>query len=504
VATGSVVAACISIKDEDAATPPSDLKVFTREEIATHNSEENGVWIVVKGEVYDMTEFVEAHPGGKEKILLAAGSNVEPYWNIYRQHYKQAVENILKNYHIGTTNPEEWASSTSNEEHINNPYASDPERNPILHYHSKQPCNAEPPQELIAHDFITPNELFFIRNHSPVPVLDEDNFRLVIQGREGQEDRTFTLKQLKTGFKRVEHTASIQCGGNRRHGLNEVTGKPLCSGTDWNLGAISTATWAGASLRQVLEFCGHNFEYCANQKVQHVIFEGADGVQASIPIQKALCPGECVILAYEMNGKALPRDHGYPVRALVPGHVGIRNIKWVTNVKCSTSEAMGPWQRGIAYKGFSPSRLTPSGVDVEKLISLQEMPVQSAIVQPAHTTHAEVEDDAMFVRGYAWSGGGRGIIRVDVSADGGQTWYNASLGQGHEQPLDQAWAWTLWEIDLPVPANTRNGTKLEVVCRATDASYNVQPGDTKSIWNLRGIANNAAHRIEVRARKDDR
>jgi sulfite oxidase len=201
-----------------------------------------------------------------------------------------------------------------------------------------------------------------------------------------------------------------------------VDGKPLCSGTDWNLGAISTAKFAGVSLKEVLAHCGHDHSHTTKQGVQHVVFEGADGVSASIPIQKALCPGECVMLAYEMNDEPIPRDHGYPVRVVVPGHVGVRNVKWVTKLHVSKEEAMGPWQRGIAYKGFSPSQITPAGVDIEKLVSLQEMPVQSAMVYPLNSSKAEVNDGKMSVRGYAWSGGGRGIIRVDVSADGGQSW----------------------------------------------------------------------------------
>lgn len=89
-----------------------------------------------------------------------------------------------------------------------------------------------------------------------------------------------------------------------------------------------------------------------------------------------------MLLAYEMNDQPLPRDHGYPLRVVVPGHVGIRNIKWVESISCSKEEAEGPWQRGLAYKGFNPSTTSTEGIDIEKLTSLQEMPVQSAIVSP--------------------------------------------------------------------------------------------------------------------------
>ena len=116
---------------------------------------------------------------------------------------------------------------------------------------------------------------------------------------------------------------------------------------------------------------------------------------------------------------------------------------------------MGPWQRGIAYKGFSPSVTSFEGIDVEKILSMQEMPVQSAIVYPppprpacspsnplpeggsssssivsAAKDAVEAGDESVEVRGWAWSGGGRGIARVDVSADGGKTWHTAELGEG--------------------------------------------------------------------------
>ena len=81
-----------------------------------------------------------------------------------------------------------------------------------------------------------------------------------------------------------------------------------------------------------------------------------------------------VLLAYEMNGRPLPRDHGYPLRAVVPGHVGVRNVKWVTEVAVSTEEAVGPWQRGIAYKGFSPMVKSFEGIDVERILSMQVRP----------------------------------------------------------------------------------------------------------------------------------
>jgi len=157
--------------------------VLKRDEIEQHSSEQNGVWIVVGNSVYDMTHFVPQHPGGKEKILQAAGGQVESFWNVYRQHYTESVTILLRKYKIGEIDASEWPKD---QEPQSDPYVTDPPRSSKLVFHSVTPCNAEPPPESVAESFITPNELFFIRNHSPVPNLTEDNFRLVVAGRSGQ------------------------------------------------------------------------------------------------------------------------------------------------------------------------------------------------------------------------------------------------------------------------------------------------------------------------------
>ena len=132
---------------------------------------------------------------------------------------------------------------------------------------------------------------------------------------------------------------------------------------------------------------------------------------------------------------------------------------------------------------------------MEKIPSLQEQSVQSAIASPSPLTQIE-SGEPVTVKGYAYSGGGRGIVRVDVSIDGGRTWKTATLLEGSKQPLDRAWAWTLWECDFDV-SEELVGQTLQIVSKATDASYNVQPDSVEGIWNLRGINNNAWHRVPI-------
>jgi len=218
-------------------------------------------------------------------------------------------------------------------------------------------------------------------------------------------------------------------------------------------------------------------------------------MQCSIPIRSAVDRYSDVIVAYEMNDEPLTPQHGFPLRIIVPGHVGVRNAKWVKQITLSQEEASGPWQRGMAYKGFGPSVKSIDNINVEAIPSLQEQPVQSAITVPDCNAKVVV-GEPFTVKGYSYSGGGRAIIRVDVSADGGQSWTTATLKEGSEQPLDKAWAWTFWECDFP-PSPEEVGQKLELICKATDASYNVQPDSVAGIWNLRGINNNAWHRVIV-------
>jgi sulfite oxidase len=223
-------------------------------------------------------------------------------------------------------------------------------------------------------------------------------------------------------------------------------------------------------------------------------------MQASIPIEKALSPFGDVLLAWEMNGEPLPAEHGAPVRLIAPGVVGVRNVKWVDRVRISQEEAEGPWQRGIAYKGFSPMQKDCKGVDVEKILSMQEMPVQSAIMSPKAGSKFELDD--IEVKGWAWSGGGRGIVRVDVSVDEGKTWTTAELGEGAAQNPTRAWAWTFWEASIAVPDELR-GKEIEILCRATDSAYSTQPERAAPIWNLRGLNCNCWHRVKVQHCDDD-
>lgn len=119
---------------------------------------------------------------------------------------------------------------------------------------------------------------------------------------------------------------------------------------------------------------------------------------ASIPFRKAMDKYGDVILAYKMNGEPLPKDHGYPVRVIVPGHVGARNVKWLGRIYVSSKENPGFWQQND-YKGFSPSTDWDT-VDFTKSPAIQTLPVISAICVPQPNETIEVKDGFITVKGY--------------------------------------------------------------------------------------------------------
>jgi sulfite oxidase len=267
---------------------------------------------------------------------------------------------------------------------------------------------------------------------------------------------------------------TIQCGGNRRGEFDKT------SGTQWGIGAISTAEWEGIPLCNLLE----------NYNAKYIHFEGYDGVKSSIPFKKGRnCFGD-VLVAYKMNGVELPRDHGYPVRIIVPGYVGIKNIKWLKKITLSNEEVDGPWQRGMAYKilpGSIRCLEDVSKIDLDKIDTIEELPIQSCI------THIEeirenINNKNFRIHGYTYSSKPMIFPRVDVSIDGGKTWKIAGVNPHFEDLLKFKWGWALWSVDVKI-----DDTPCDIICMASDKGT-VQPSDIKDIWNIRGLANNSVHK----------
>lgn len=463
-----------------------DLPTYTLAQVATHKNKQKRIWVTYKNGVYDITDYVSSHPGGS-KILLAAGGSMEPFWNMYAVHKHPEILSIAETLRIGNITEVSVDETTNTDD----PYANEPKRSPLLIPSSKKPFNAEPSPELLVDNFVTPNDIFFVRNHLPVPNIDESDWYLEVVGPNNKQT-CYLACRLQMCFKKKTTMAALQCAGDRRNEMIEIK---EVKGLTWAQAAIGNAEWSGALLNDVLKDAGIDIE--STQK-KHLVFEGMDqgpdgGVYgASIPIELARALKNEIIIAYEMNGEPLSRDHGFPARVIIPGVVGARQVKWLKKIYLSDEESDSHWQRRD-YKGFNPS-VDWDTVDFDKSVAIQQLPVISAICEPLDMTELDRDVEELTLRGYAWSGGGRAIIRVDVSIDGGKTWQEAELTP-NRQTQYRAWAWTLWEATVEIPKDSYN--EVELISKAVDISYNVQPDTVEGIWNLRGVLNNAWHRIVV-------
>lgn len=244
---------------------PGQLKpgipTYTLADVAAHNSTEKGIWVTYKNGVYNITDYVRQHPGGK-KILMAAGKSLEPFWNIYSVHKSNEVFEIMESFRIG--NVTEIDKETVNLD-AKDPYKNDPERSSLLIPSSKKPFNAEPPSQLLVDNFITPAHLFFVRNHLPVPLLDE--MKHTLEADLGFSKACLTVADLKKKFRKKSTTAVTQCAGNRRSEMVDI--KPV-RGLNWGNAAISNAKWSGVSLNDFL--LAHKVDIDQVENDNHVIF----------------------------------------------------------------------------------------------------------------------------------------------------------------------------------------------------------------------------------------
>lgn len=344
------------------------------------------------------------------------------------------------------------------------------------------PFNAGPPPSRLAAAPITPVEDFFVRNHGGVPVVDPAAWRLRIEG-EVERPLELSLADLAARPRR-ELVATVQCAGNRRQELAEL--KPVPHELPWGAEAISTATWAGPALADLLA------EARPTAAAAHVEFTGLDETErrglrfaygGSIPLAKAVAPE--TLLALEMNGTILPPVHGYPVRALVPGWIGARSVKWLSRIEVRRTPSENYFQ-SVAYRLF-PAGVGPENVVWEEGAMLGEQPVTTIVTSPepgARITAGRVE-----IAGVAYVGGPRTIARVEVSTDGGRTWSAARLDRDHGP-----WAWRLWRAEIEVASGAR-----EIVARAFDSAGQTQPSDVGQVWNFKGYMNNAWARVAVEA-----
>ena len=338
---------------------------------------------------------------------------------------------------------------------------------------SIRPEDLETPVSLL-NAWITPNDLFYVRHHLYAPKVDVNEWKLTVGG-EVQNPITLTLDELKRAPKHAV-TVTLECAGNGRAFFD-----PPVAGIQWEKGAVGTARFAGARLADVLNKAG------VKPTGQYVAMNGADkplgkmpDFVRNVPIKKALDAD--TILAYEMNGEALPFLHGFPLRAVVPGWEGAYAVKWLTDIQVIEKEYDGFFVK-TAYR--FPNRPVAPGEAVapQDMIPLTGLVVKSFINSPLDG--ATVAPGKIRMSGFAWAGESN-IAKVDVSMDNGSSWFPAKLGKERER-----YAWQSFEYEFDI---ARPGSYL-LMSRATDDKGNVQP--VAPWWNPSGYLWNVIDKVRI-------
>lgn len=343
------------------------------------------------------------------------------------------------------------------------------------------PLNAEPRLNRLVESWITPNKFFYMRSHGTRPAVDPGAYRLSI---EGLVDRPMSIPL--EGLEQMSDAsviATLQCAGNRR--LEHSRVKPV-AGVQWDAGAIGTAEWRGVRLANLLEKAG------LKAGAKHLWFEGLDTVAlkdksttfgGGIPLDKAMRPE--TLVALEMNGRSLSREHGFPARTIVPGYIGARSVKWLQKIVVSDR----PSENNFVAKDYKmfPPEATPESVKPEAYGPIYEMVLGSAICSPA--PQDAVKAGRITVRGYAVPSGAPGVrvSRVEVSSDGAASWVPAQFVGGADD-----FSWRLWEAELTIPSGPST-----LVVRATDSQGRAQP--EKAAWNFKGYLNDSWHKVGITA-----
>jgi sulfane dehydrogenase subunit SoxC len=311
---------------------------------------------------------------------------------------------------------------------------------------------------------ITPNGLFYERNHSGAPEIDPKEHKLLIHGLV-DNSMVFTMDKIKR-LPSIEKTYFVECSGNTHISEKSPKSKTL----DDMYGLMSCATWVGVKLSTLLEEAGI---YAKNAK--YVIAEGADGATyaRTVPMTRAM--DDCMV-AYMQNGEAIRPEQGYPLKLIVPGCEGSVNVKWLRRLEVTDTPL---------FARDEVSKYTDLLENGNARQGTLFMDVKSVITFP--TTGDLLPEKGFYeIRGIAWSGRGK-IKGVDVSLDGGKNWKTAKLST---DPLSKAF------IEFTFPFNW-DGKEAVLLSRAVDEGDIVQPY-FEQISEARGF-NSESHNNAIQA-----
>ena len=341
--------------------------------------------------------------------------------------------------------------------------------------HSARPLTGSLPAEYQNFD-VTPDDRMFIRNNLLTPDLEASKHVLRVRGLV-EKPLELSLGELKK-LRSFTTQSMVECAGSGRGGF-----QPRPSGTPWSpTGGMGCPRWTGASLADLLKLAG------LKTGAAHVAFSGDDvgavptapKVIRSIPLAKAMEPHTMVVWA--MNGAALPKIHGYPLRMVVPGWVGSASIKWLSGIEVLDAPFKGTYMDDsyrIPRKPVEPGSKMPADS-----VTTEAWPVKSIITLPGPGDRFKV-GGLLVVRGSAWAGENR-IKAVDLSFDNGATWERARLAVAGDK-----YAWRRFSLDVPL----KQAGELTILARATDDNGNVQPA--QPTWNPLGYFWNAIPRVGV-------
>ena len=318
-------------------------------------------------------------------------------------------------------------------------------------------------ETLYRRGYLTPNEAFFVRNHTRTARIDVGTWRLRVDGTGVDRPLELSFDQV-VGLPSVSVIRYVECAGNGRSFFESENGKKA-QGTQWKLGGIGVAEWTGVPLREVLERAG------LKPTARDVMPHGLDDLKVRRPMPVAKALAEDTLLVYAMNGQPLPPDHGFPARVLTPGWIGVANIKWVGRLEVSDRPLYSSWNTDsyvLIGPGFSPSPPAKGPV-------LSTQSLKSALELP---WGGDVPAGRGLVRARAWSPFGK-IAKVEYSLDRGATWQAARL----REPNIAA-AWVRCDFDW----DARPG-KAGIRLRATDEKGNAQPDQVP--FNEQGYLFNA-------------
>lgn len=327
-----------------------------------------------------------------------------------------------------------------------NPWFKDP--SPFLEHGGK---NLETRLENLD-GFLTPNDLFFVRNNAASIEVKPETYVLKVTGEGVRRPLELKLEELKSMPCRTLFSI-IECGGNQRAMFDLVKGKKG-KGTQWKTGGVSNACWTGVPLLEVLLKAEVDPEAVDVMLIGLDLDAPEEGFRRAIPVEKAMDPD--TLLAFTMNGEPLPKDHGYPIRAVVPGWVGSSSIKWLGTIEVSKSKV---WSRNNTTSYSLVGEDYPPQGESEG-VPITEQTLKSALALP---WPAQLKAGPVTLHGYAHSP--RGPIRkVEWSSDG-KNWQLARLTS---PPF--RYAWMRFQFDWEATAGEHT-----LWTRATDGEGRRQP-----------------------------